>query len=103
VIFITAKQMFKGLTPEGKVLRCSKGGYDYGQDTFAYRICDNGERYNIVVLSDVQPRTYSVPYGDDVTVETLENAILYNEWKARVWAAREETKTKNAKEELSRE
>lgn len=80
---MTAREMFKGITPNGKVLKCSKGGYDYGLNTFAYRICDDGERYNIKVLSDVLPREYSVEYSKKISVDSLENAILYNEWRAR--------------------
>lgn len=83
---MTARQMFKNIPLEGKVLLCSKGGYDYGLNTFAYRISDDGTRYNITVISDVNPRKYSVPYGAQTTVQSLENAILYNEWRARVVA-----------------
>lgn len=87
---MTARQMFKGQYPAGKVLLCSKGRYDYGRDEFAYCICDDGTQYLVKVFSAVHPREYSVPYGDDITVETLENAILYNEWRARVMASRRE-------------
>lgn len=81
---MNAREMFKGIKPNGKVLKCSKGGYDYGDNTFAYCICDDGQQYNIKVLSKVLPREYSVEYKEDGNVETLENAILYNEWQARV-------------------
>lgn len=80
---MNARQMFKNIAPEGKVLLCSKGGYDFGRDTFAYRISDDGKQYNITVLSEVNPRKYSVPYGEETTLETLETAIHYNEWQAR--------------------
>lgn len=84
---MTAKQMFNNTTiPVGKVVLCSKGRYDYGRDEFAYCICDDGTQYNIKVISAVHPREYSVPYGPDVTPKTLELAILYNEWRARVIA-----------------
>jgi hypothetical protein len=94
--------MFKDFTPEGKVVKCSKGGYDFGMDTFAYRICDDGEKYNIMVQSDVNPRMYSVPYGDEVTIESLETAILYNEWRARVWEGMEKERAKenNTEEDI---
>ena len=82
---MTARKMFKDNKPKGKVLKCSKGGYDYGKSTFAYCICDDGQKYNIRVLSNVNPREYSVEYNKETNVRTLENAILYNEWKARVW------------------
>lgn len=85
---MTARQMFKGIRPEGKVLKCSKGRYDYGLNTFAYCICDDGQKYNIKVLSDVLPREYSVDYGEKTDVTSLEMAILYNEWRARVFASR---------------
>lgn len=80
---ISARQMFRGQIPSGKVLKCSKGGYDYGRNEFAYCICDDGTQYNVKVLSAVNPREYSVPYGSETNVHTLENAILYNEWRAR--------------------
>lgn len=80
---MTARQMFKGNTPAGKILRCSKGGYDFGRNEFAYVITDDGKQYNVKVISAVNPREYSVPYGPETTVETLENAILYNEYVAR--------------------
>lgn len=84
---MTAKQMFNNTTiPVGKVVLCSKGRSDYGRDEFAYCVCDDGTQYNIKVISAVNPREYSVPYGPDVTVKTLENAILYNEWRARIIA-----------------
>lgn len=85
---ISAREMFRGQVPNGKVLKCSKGKYDYGRNEFAYCICDDGTQYNVKVLSAVLPRTYSVPYGPETNVDTLENAILYNEWKARVIANR---------------
>ncbi len=85
---MTARQMFKGKMPVGKILKCSKGGYDYGRNEFAYCIADDGAQYNIKVLSAVNPREYSVPYGSETTVETLETAIHYNEWRARVIASR---------------
>lgn len=87
---MTAREMFIGIKPVGKVLKCSKGGYDYGNDTFAYCICDdvNGQIYNIKVLSEVDPREYYVPYSEETNIESLENAILYNEWKARVIASK---------------
>lgn len=81
---MTARQMLKGKYPSGKILLCSKGRYDFGRDEFAYCICDDGTQYNIKVLSAVHPREYSVPYGAEITVKTLEMAILYNEWRARV-------------------
>ena len=87
---MTAREMFKGIKPNGKVLMCSKGGYDYGRNTFAYCICDDGQRYNIKVLSELNPKEYSVEYGKDTSVDTLENAILYNEWRARVIANKKE-------------
>lgn len=83
---MTAKQMFKDRFPAGKVLLCSKGQYDFGRNEFAYCICDDGTKYNVKVMSAVNPREYSVPYGPETTVETLETAILYNEWRARVIA-----------------
>ena len=82
---MTAREIFKNIKPKGKILRCSKGGYR-GEDTFAYCIYDDGEKYNIKVLSKFNPREYSVEYGDKTNVDTLENAILYNEWQARVIA-----------------
>ena len=81
---MTAREMFKGIKPNGKVLKCSKGGYDFGRNTFAYCICDDGQRYNVKILSEVLPREYSVEYGKDTSVDPLENAILYNEWASRV-------------------
>lgn len=84
---MTARQIFKEkgvMAPIGKVLLFSKGGYK--DDSFAYCICDDSTKYNIKVLSAVNPREYSVPYGPETTVETLETAILYNEWHARVIA-----------------
>lgn len=83
-----AREMFKGIEPKGKILRCSKGRYD-SCDQFAYCICDDGERYNIKVLSKVNPREYFVEYGPETNVDTLENAILYNEWRARVVSNRQ--------------
>ena len=83
---MTAKEMFKGNEPNGKVLKRSKGGYR--DDTFAYCICDDGQKYNVKVLSEVNPREYSVGYGKETNTETLENAILYNEWQSRVIANR---------------
>ena len=82
---MTARTMFKGIRPNGKTLKCSKGGYDF-DDSFAYCICDDGEKYNIKVISRVNPREYSVEYSPETTVDTLEMAILYNEWRARVIA-----------------
>ena len=89
---MTARQMFKGNRPDGKVLKCSKGGYDYGLNTFAYCICDDGQKYNVKVLSDVNPREYSVDYGEKTDVTSLEMAILYNEWRARVIASKNRQK-----------
>lgn len=86
---MTALQIFKNngiMIPRGVRLLCSKGGYR--GDDFAYCICDDGTQYNIKVISAVNPREYSVPYGPETTAHTLENAILYNEWRARVIAAR---------------
>ena len=85
---MTAREMFKEDKPNGKVLKCSKGGYDYARNTFAYCICDDGQRYNIKVLSEVHPREYSVDYNKETNVDTLEMAILYNEWRARVIASK---------------
>ena len=85
---MTAREMFKGIKPNGKVLKCSKGGYDFGRNTFAYCICDDGRKYNVKVLSEVLPREYSVEYGKDTSVCALENAILYNEWVSRVMEKR---------------
>ena len=81
---MTAREMFKEIKPNEKILKCSKGGYDFGRNTFAYCICDDGQKYNVKVLSEVLPREYSVEYGKDTSVDTLENAIHYNEWRARV-------------------
>ena len=86
---MTALQIFKTtgtMIPIGKRLLCSKGGYR--DDDFAYCICDDGTKYNIKVISAVNPREYSVPYGPETTVTTLETAILYNEWRARVIASK---------------
>ena len=91
---MNARQMFKDIPVQGKVLRCSKGGYDYGLNTFAYRICDDGKQYRVTVLSDVLPREYSVPYSGETTLETLENAVLYNEWRARVMKVKQEKEKK---------
>lgn len=85
---MTAREMFKNARPYGKILKCSKGRYDYGKNTFAYCICDDGRQYNIKVLSEFNPREYSVQYKEDTNVATLENAILYNEWRARVLTSR---------------
>ena len=85
---MTAREMFKGIKPDGKILKCSKGGYR-SDDSFAYCICDDGEKYSIKVLSKVNPREYSVEYGPETNVDTLENAILYNEWRARVISNRQ--------------
>lgn len=87
---MTAKEMFKGIKPDGKILKCSKGGYDFGRNTFAYCICDDGKRYNVKVLSEIHPKEYSVEYGNDINVDSLENAILYNEWRARVITSKKE-------------
>ena len=86
---MTALQIFKNtgtMIPRGVRLLCSKGGYR--DNDFAYCICDDGTQYNIKVISAVNPREYSVPYGPETTALTLENAILYNEWRARVIASR---------------
>ena len=91
---MTALQIFKTtgtMVPRGKRLLTSKGGYR--DDDFAYCICDDGTQYNIKVISAVNPREYSVPYGPETSVHTLENAILYNEWRARVIAARNQNAT----------
>ncbi len=91
---MTARQVFKNkgaMAPIGKVLLFSKGGYK--DDEFAYCIADDGTQYNIKVLSAVNPREYSVPYGPETSAHTLENAILYNEWRARVIAARSQNTT----------
>lgn len=79
---MTAREMFNGIKPDGKILKCSKGGYR--DNTFAYCICDDGQKYNVKILSEVLPREYSVEYGKDTSLCTLENAILYNEWVSRV-------------------
>lgn len=70
-------------TVNGKILSCSKGGYT--DDTFAYCISDVGNAINVVVISDVNPREYSVekPAGA-IYLQDIITAILYNEWKARV-------------------
>jgi hypothetical protein len=86
---MTALQIFKStgtMVPIGKRLLTSKGGYR--DDDFAYCICDDGTQYNIKVISAVNPREYSVPYSPETTVTTLESAILYNEWRARVIASK---------------
>ena len=83
---MNAREMFKGIKPKGKIVKCSKGGYDFRRNTFAYCICDDGEKYNIRVLSEANPREYSVEYGEKTTLESMETAIHYNEWKARVCA-----------------
>lgn len=80
---MNAREMFKGIKPKGKIIRCSKGGYDVQRNTFAYCICDDGEKYNIKVLSEVHPREYSIEYGKQATLENMETAIHYNEWYAR--------------------
>ena len=77
-----AREIFKNNKPIGKILKCSKGGYR--DNAFAYCICDDGQKYNVKVLSKVYPKEYSVEYGEEISVDTLENAILYNEWQARV-------------------
>ena len=86
---MTAREMFRNQFPQGRVLLCSKGRYDYGRNTFAYCICRDGNHYNIKVLSEVNPREYSVPWNPTTTPTTLETAILYNEWRARVMASKE--------------
>lgn len=86
---MTALQIFKStgtMVPCGVRLLTSKGGYK--DNNFAYCICDDGTQYNIKVISAVNPREYSVPYGPQTTVETMETAILYNEWRARSIANR---------------
>ena len=80
---MNAREMFKGIKPKGKIVKCSKGGYDYGRNTFAYCICDDGEKFNIKVLSEVNPREYSVEYGEETTLVTMESEIHYKEWYAR--------------------
>lgn len=84
---MNAREMFKGIEPKGKVIICLKGGY---RDDFAYCICDDGSKYNIKVLSQVNPREYSVEYGSGITVQNLENAILDNEYQARILANKKE-------------
>ena len=79
---MNAREIFKDVPPKGQVLLCTTGGHR-GADTFAYRICDDGVQFNVSVISAVNPREYSVRYGHEVNVDTLENAILYNEWHAR--------------------
>ena len=81
---MTARQIFKAngiMAPRGVIVRFSKGGYK--DDSFAYCIAVCSDQYNVTVISAVNPREYSVPNGFDTTVETIENAILYNEWQAR--------------------
>lgn len=80
---MTAREIFKTMGVKGKVLKQSKGGYR-NSDDFAYSISRDDKNYHIIVLSKVNPRTYSVEIKDGTTVETLENAILYNEYVARV-------------------
>jgi hypothetical protein len=36
----------------------------------------------------VCPREYFVDYGEKTNVDTLEMAILYNEWRARVFESK---------------
>ena len=91
---MTALQIFKStntMIPKGTRLLCSKGGYR--DNEFAYCICDDGTQYNVKVISAVNPREYSVPYGPETTAHTLENAILYNEYVARVVASRKKQVT----------
>ena len=82
-MFLTAKKMFRGIPATGKVVLWSKGGMDYGKDLFAFRICDDGERYHVMVLSAVAPYQDSVPHSEYVTVDRLIKEILENELKAR--------------------
>lgn len=84
---MTARELFKGKKAQGKVLVVNKGGYR-GND-FAYRICDCNLEYVVEVISPVNPREYSVPKfrdGQEVPVQNIENAILYNEYVSRVHA-----------------
>lgn len=86
-MFLTAKKMFRGIPTAGKVVLWSKGGLDYGKDAFAFRICDDGERYHIMVLSAVAPYQDSVLHSDYVTVDRLVQAILEHELNARELAS----------------
>lgn len=80
-----ALEIFKtnNKTVNGKILSCSKGGYK--DDTFAYCISQVEDTLNVVVISAVNPREYTVekPAGK-VNLQDIITAILYNEWKARV-------------------
>lgn len=84
---MTAKELFKNRKADikGKILKQSKGGYR-NSDDFAYSISKDNENYYIIVLSKVNPRSYSVKIKEGTTVQTLENAILYNEYVARTLA-----------------
>lgn len=88
---MTAREIFKGVAVKGDVLIVSKGGY---RGNFAYRISRSFDKKNYIVevISDVNPREYTVPTDPSTTYETLkqalepiETAILYNEWRARTW------------------
>ena len=88
---MTAREMFKGVPIKGSVLIVSKGGY---RGNFAYRISRSFDKKNYIVevISDVNPKEYTVSVNPDTTFENLkealdpiETAILYNEWKARAW------------------
>lgn len=77
-----ASELFKNIPKDGKVIKLSKGGYK--EPNFGYRITNTGTDYHVIVLSDIHPRDYHVPYGPDTNAITLESAVLYNEWRARV-------------------
>ena len=85
---MTAKELFKGKKAKGSVLLVSKGGY---RDNFAYRISQIDDKFHIEVISELNPREYDVDKKPDETreldkiIEGLENAILYNEYRAREW------------------
>jgi hypothetical protein len=79
---MTARELFKNIPHKGKIIKLSKGGYR--DANFGYRIVDTGKEYQVTVLSDIHPKEYTVPYGPETNATTLETAILYNEWRARV-------------------
>ena len=92
------KKLFENIPKAcGKLVAISNGGYVTGNGTkmrphFGYRVYwdSRGGQFNCQVYSQVREiasgekmKEYSVVQGKDTNLETIINAILYNEYRVR--------------------
>ena len=92
------KSLFESIPKaKGKLMAISNGGYSHKRfyvPDFGYRIYFDAKEniFHCQVISEINEkynserlREYSVTPTEETTVASLENAILYNEYRIRTW------------------